>query len=258
MRHAPPTRRGHRRALLLALALGACACDDEQPAASATPDMMMDGGDPAGVTAPRPDMGGAAPTPDMGEGGAMELDMSTSGRVRTINDCEQLCGVYDTCGLGEASPWGADCLAGCGEQDWADRGFRSYVSCLKLEPCDTLSSCRIPAPPLPTCEEACALTDACDAEFRLPTALTQMGTCGSACADPTWARQISACVQRESLNLCGAEPAFAACILESRGGDCLDICAARARCDDALDPVDCAIECLMEALEDDALAERRR
>jgi hypothetical protein len=253
--HPPLARDLTRGALLIALALAGCD-DDPKPK---TPDMTPEGGDPAGVMSPTPDMGGAGPTPDMGEpGGEMEPDMMMSGRVRTINDCEQLCGVYDTCGLTDASPWGADCLAGCGAQDWADQGFRSYVACMKLEPCDTLSSCRVPAPPLPTCEEACALTDACDQDFRLPTALTQMGTCGSACADPTWARQISACVQEASLDLCGSEPEFAACVLEARGGDCLDICASRARCDEGIDAIDCAIECLMEAPEADPLAERRR
>lgn len=199
-------------------------------------------------------MGGAAGV----EGGMENMggEGGMSGDLR-INNCEDLCGLYDSCGS-VPSPWGDACLTGCMEQDWESMNFRSYVICLVDEGCDNISSCRIPPPPLPTCEEACALTDACEADFRLPTALTQMGTCGGACQDPSWARQITACVQDHRLNLCDAEPAFARCILEDRGSDCLELCDALSGCNTDLEVIDCAVECMMEAPEDDPLAELHR
>lgn len=214
-----------------------------------------EGGVPAGVEARPPvsgvEVGGVAG----GEGGEGGAGGSSGGR--SIESCEDLCGLYESCGTAP-SPWGDACLEGCMEQDWESRNFRSYVVCLLDEPCDNISSCRIPPPPLPSCEEACALTDACEADFRLPTALTQMGTCGGACQDPTWARQIPSCVQDNSLNLCGSEEGFARCILEDRGADCLALCDALAGCDEGVDAVDCALECMGEAPEADPLAELHR
>jgi len=247
----------------LALSFPLIACDDEgggdeggagpvRAGEMAGAEAGVEGGLSAGV------MGGMSGEEAGVEGGAGGTG-GTGGMsgVRVITSCEELCGVYEGCGTAP-SPWGESCLEGCMGQDWEDPSFRSYVACLKGEPCETLDACRIPPPPLPSCEEACALTDSCEADFRLPTALTQMGTCGGACQDPTWARQISSCVQDNSLNLCDAEPVFARCLLEDRGPDCLSLCDALAGCDESVDAIDCAIECLMEAPEEDPLAELHR
>ena len=244
----------------LALLALTCACDGDgkrEGEGGETP--VVRGGEQAGEEGGAQD-GGA------GVEGGVEGGVSVMGGTggtggvsgeRSIEDCEDLCGLYDSCGTAP-SPWGDACMEGCMEQDWESRNFRSYVVCLLDEPCDNLGSCRIPPPPLPSCEEACALTDTCEADFRLPTAITQMGTCGGACQDPTWARQISSCVQDNSLNLCDSEEGFARCILEQRGADCLSLCDALAGCDDEVDAVDCALECMMEAPEADPLAELQR
>ena len=177
--------------------------------------------------------------------------------VRTIDTCEELCGVYEMCDAPDAHPWGA-CLEGCMGEDWEEQRFRSYVSCLKLEPCETISACLIPPAPLPSCEEACAQLDLCETDYRFPTALTQTGNCITACADETWAGQISNCVQSNERRLCDDPTFFDSCILESRGGSCYPLCQAQADCDETLDVVDCTVACLTEAPEDDALAAYRQ
>ena len=192
-----------------------------------------------------------------GETMAGEMTAGTMSRVRTIDDCEQLCAVYEMCDLSELNPWGT-CLEGCLEEDWNDQGFRSYVSCLKVEACESLEGCQIPPSPLPSCNDACAALEVCETDFRLPMALTQTGNCATACTDPSWSQQISQCVQANERRLCEDRDFFDLCILERRGGECAEICEARSMCDDELDFVECTLSCLAEAPEEDDLAEYYR
>lgn len=239
------------------LSLG--GCDDE--GTDKKPE-VRNGGDEAG------EMGGAVAGEVAGAvagemGGTVAGDMAGempgggSSLVRTIENCEQLCAVYDTCEAVDLNPWG-DCMAGCAEENWEDQGFRSFVSCLRVEACETLNGCRIPPPPLPACADACSLLEECDVEFRLPMSITQMDRCNSACGDETWARQISMCVQSNERRLCEDSSYFDSCILEQRGGECAEICATKASCDDSLDTIDCTLTCLAEAPEADPLAEYQR
>jgi hypothetical protein len=100
--------------------------------------------------------------------------------------------------------------------------------------------------------------DFCDEEFRLPTAISQFGTCGSVCEDATWARQISQCTQEQGRDLCESEESFALCILEARGGTCFNLCELTASCEDNINVVDCVVDCLNEAPNTDELAEYYR
>ena len=177
-------------------------------------------GNPAGISAgdnAGDNVGGTAGDSAGDLAGESAGDMSSL--IRTIDNCEQLCDVYETCSASESHPWG-DCMEGCMREDWEDQRFRSYVSCLKVEACESIDACRIPPAPLPTCEEACTTLELCELDYQLPMSLTQMGSCTSSCADETWARQISMCVQSNDRRLCDDPSFFDECILELRGGDC--------------------------------------
>ena len=250
---------------LLFSLMGVIGCEEDKKSSEV---FMIRGGAEAGEmagasTAGMMSMGGEMTTGGMSEAGEMAGAMggdqagTDSGRVRVIDNCEQLCGVYDICEASGESPW-EDCLTGCALEDWEDLRFKSYVSCLRLADCSSLSTCSIPPPPLPSCEEACAVIDGCEAPFRLPMRLTQMGTCGSACQDSRWAQNISVCAQQVSPEICDQEPEFASCILNERGGECNEICAAQVQCDESIDLIECTLECLQEAPESDPLAERIR
>ena len=254
---------------VLAIALGfLSACDDEETQEN-TP--MIRGGETAGETAGGSSAGSSAGTTAGSSAGisagssagesAGDSAGTTAGetppRVRTIETCEQLCGTYEMCLAPDAHPWG-ECLEGCMGEDWDDQRFRSYVSCLKVEPCESIEACRIPPAPLPSCEEACATLELCEVDYQLPMALTQMGTCTSACADETWGRQISSCVQSNERRLCDDPRFFDECILEQRGGECNSICAIRAGCEEDLNLIECTVNCLTESPEADPLAEYNR
>jgi hypothetical protein len=254
-------RQSHVSQLIILMGcLIALGCDDDGDESSGP--VVRVGGETAGETAGTEagtEAGVEAGT-EAGVEAGTEAGMMGGGeppRVRTIETCEELCGVYDSCDSSDAHPWG-ECLSGCMDEDWEEQRFRSYVSCLKLEPCETISACRIPPLPLPSCDDACAQLNICEVDYRFPGALIQNTECSTACADETWARQISSCVQANERRLCDDAGFFDRCILEARGGECYTICQAQADCDETLDLIDCTVTCLTEAPSDDPLAAYRQ
>lgn len=251
--------------------VAAWACDDGDVGNQQVVELdarVRDSGGPGGMGGD----GGAGGEVDMGEGGGAGEggvggvgggmggdggDGGAGGGIRAIEDCDDVCAVYDECGrTDELFPGGAaECAARCGEAEALDR-FVDYLTCMQITRCEALEECRIPEPPPPMCTEICAAAAACEDDFRLPAGFPEVESCDAACADASINSDIVECADFVLDGACD-EAGFATCLLDERDDECTAVCAARAACDDALDPIECALTCFATPLPEDPVAARR-
>lgn len=251
------------------LVLAGWACDDADPGNQQVIEidarvrdqggpggMGGDGGGPGGAGGEDADQGIAG---EGGEGGVGGVggDGGAGGGIRDIEDCADACAVYDDCDrTADLFPGGnAECLERCAEAEGRER-FVNYLTCMQITRCEELQDCRLPQPPPPMCADVCGAIAACDDSFRLPDGLPEVADCMAACGEDALASDIVECARHVLDDACD-EPAFAGCMLDERGDDCVEACRARAECEDGLDPVDCTIECLNTPLPEDPVAARR-
>ncbi len=241
--------------LLIVSAAWLAACDDEPGDEATQPDALVrvvdaeTDGDPIdSAPDPEPEADAAPdPEPDMGR------------LVRDLETCDDICGVYADCD--RLDLWAGtveECLRGCADAELSDR-FQGYRSCMQITACDALDECVVPARPRPECPDVCEALDDCGATARVPGGLPDVANCAAACNDRTLAQSIINCGEAivYEPELCD-EPTFAACVLGERQAACMNLCAARADCEEGLDPIDCALDCAQPPESDDPVARRRQ
>jgi hypothetical protein len=181
--------------------------------------------------------------------------------IRTVENCEDACNVYDECGrLGDLFPDRESCLAACNQAQASPR-FQGWLSCLKLEHCDSLQTCVVPQRPAPGCMDVCTAIAACDTQFRLPGGLPGVADCAAACNNPQVAHDVEGCGDA-LLNPPAGQGAcdeldFAHCMLTAQSPDCLSACQRRVTCGEHVDAIDCALECARGLASDDGVVHRR-
>ena len=197
------------------------------------------------------------PREDMGAGGMGGAGgTGGGGGIRDIETCPEICAVYETCGRVD-DIWSGSfdaCQAAC-EAGTANERFNGYRACMQITPCERLEECVVPARPLPGCQDVCAAAEACEDAPRAPAGLPEFADCAAACDDGVVARYVAQCGQSLVDDGVCDEPTFSRCIVDLRAADCVQVCEARADCDDTVDIVDCALAC--EQPVEDALGQRR-
>ncbi len=247
-----------RLTLITLFALPFAACDDSSDGDGPT---QLGGADVVerhvqdSGTSPDPD-DGVEPSADTGmeadEGpeadGTVEPDSSST--IRDIQDCEDACEVYDTCGR-TAELWNgerAQCLAACADAEASPR-FMGYISCLQITRCEELERCAVPERPAPNCEQVCGALRDCFTD-EIPN----LDQCEVECSSP--GNRIQGCGQalaEAAEPVCEAEP-FLRCMLE--GDACLAECDKRAPCEE-IDVFECVAECQAVPPAEDPVAARR-
>ena len=116
--------------------------------------------------------------------------------------------------------------------------------------CDALQDCPLPTgPTVVQCADVCTAlaADTCNGDRRLPAGFPEVESCLQGCEFVAQERQILQCGEAYVVNpdQCD-EASFAWCLIEARSPECARLCDRRSQCEEQVDRVDCAIECIQK------------
>lgn len=180
--------------------------------------------------------------------------------IRDVENCEDVCGVYESCGRIDDLFGGEQeaCLTACAFGEPSDR-FRGYLSCMQITACNRLNECTLPPRPAPDCLDVCAAATACDTASAVTTLLG--ADCAAICEQPGVALDLQRCglplIDAAEGEACGGE-AFTTCILDERFGDCVALCGNIQACESPeSDLLECVRSCANPPELEDPIGTRR-
>ena len=181
------------------------------------------------------------------------MDMGT---LTAVNDCSSLCTRLRECGtplFGDAS----QCEESCQSVSTYD-GFDSFLTCVDESSCESVTACRVPEAPPPTCQEVCDSLNSCEPANRLPTELEGVESCESACNEPAQAEALSLCGRSiaEGISTCEGDE-FSLCLAERLYPVCDAVCVRKVECGVNDDYISCITECAAPTAEVDPVVRRR-
>ncbi len=170
------------------------------------------------------------------------------GLVREVDDCVSACQVFADCGRLDA--WAGQlesCRAAC-EASGDNPLLGDFYTCVAVTSCEELQTCVPPPPPPANCSDVCEAGAACPpgdgSNGTIDEAIPREGGCAAACADPSWAGDVTRCGEGVLAATCDFGE-LTGCLLESEFGDCYEACNRLAECDlpEADDLIECTRAC---------------